>query len=132
MKIASSPPLVTFCAPSALDSQMEVSTLQGSPPVPISPGVHPHNAQHGYPPTVPQVISQVLAQSVALDYYSSHVERMLGQFTQINKEMKETLNLKKINAQELLRLVAENNVIMTDIITKLGVNERWAGVLRVE
>ncbi|KFM25255.1 hypothetical protein F751_3935 [Auxenochlorella protothecoides] len=71
------------------------------------------------------VISQVLAQSVALDYYSSHVERMLGQFTQINKEMKETLNLKKINAQELLRLVAENNVIMTDIITKLGVNERY-------
>lgn len=71
-----------------------------------------------------QVISQVLAQSVALDYYSSHVERMLAQFTQINKEMKETLNLKKINAQELLRLVAENNVIMTDIITKLGVNER--------
>lgn len=72
-----------------------------------------------------QVISQVLAVSVALDYYGSLVERMMEQFTTINREMKETLNLKRINNAELLRLVAENNDLMTDVIIKLGVNDRF-------
>lgn len=56
---------------------------------------------------------------------ASRVEQMLGQFTQINREMVETLDIRRINRGELLRLVAENNITLTDIINKLGVNERF-------
>ncbi|KAK2079665.1 hypothetical protein QBZ16_002060 [Prototheca wickerhamii] len=72
-----------------------------------------------------QVISQVLAVSVALDYYGALVERMLARFTAINREMRETLSLRGVNNAELLRLVAEGNDLMTDVITKLGVNDRF-------
>ncbi|EFN56401.1 hypothetical protein CHLNCDRAFT_144977 [Chlorella variabilis] len=72
-----------------------------------------------------QVISQVLAQSVAMDFYSSHVERTLETFCNMNLEMQETQNIGKINKQVLLQLVAENNIVMTDIINKLGVHERF-------
>ncbi|KAI3426339.1 hypothetical protein D9Q98_008712 [Chlorella vulgaris] len=72
-----------------------------------------------------QVISQVLAQSVAMDFYSSHVERTLETFCNMNLEMQESQNIGKINKQVLLQLVAENNIVMTDIINKLGVHERF-------
>ncbi|PSC70381.1 DUF155 family [Micractinium conductrix] len=72
-----------------------------------------------------QVISQVLAQSVAMDFYSSHVERTLETFCNMNLEMQESQNISKINKQVLLQLVAENNIVMTDIINKLGVHERF-------
>ena len=71
-----------------------------------------------------QVIAQVLAQSVALDFYSAHVERTLETFCNMNTEMAETANIARINKQHLLQLVAENNIVMTEIISKLGVHER--------
>lgn len=43
----------------------------------------------------------------------------------MNLEMAETANTKRINKQELLQLVAENNIVMTEIISKLGVHERF-------
>lgn len=72
-----------------------------------------------------QVISHVLAQSVALDFYSNHVERTLETFCSLNQEMMESANIGKLNKQVLLQLVAENNIVMTDIISKLGVHERY-------
>lgn len=71
------------------------------------------------------VISTVLSQSVALDYYSNHVERTLETFCSLNQEMMETANISKLNKQVLLQLVAENNIVMTEIISKLGVHERY-------
>ena len=71
-----------------------------------------------------QVISQVLAQSVAMDYYASHVERTLETFCAMNHTMASTQNIANINKKLLLQLVAENNIVMTDIINKLGVHER--------
>lgn len=72
-----------------------------------------------------QVVAQVLAQSVALDYYSNHVERTLETFCSLNQEMTETANISKLNKQVLLQLVAENNIVMTEIISKLGLHERY-------
>lgn len=54
----------------------------------------------------------------------SHVERTMAIFRSMNLEMAETANLTKINKQHLLQLVAENNIVMTEIIAKLGVHER--------
>lgn len=72
-----------------------------------------------------QVVAQVLAQSVALDYYSSHVEKTLETFCSMNFEMAESASIAKVDKQMLLRLVAENNIVMTEIISKLGVHERY-------
>jgi len=72
-----------------------------------------------------QVIAQALAQSVALDFYSSHVERTLETFCSMNQGMAESATTKRVNKQELLQLVAENNIVMTEIISKLGVHERF-------
>lgn len=38
--------------------------------------------------------------------------------------MQETKNIAKINKQVLLQMVASNNIILADIINKLGVHER--------
>ena len=72
-----------------------------------------------------QVIAQVLSQSVALDFYSAHVERTLETFCSMNFEMMESASIAKVDKQVLLRLVAENNIVMTEIISKLGVHERY-------
>lgn len=72
-----------------------------------------------------QVIAQVLSQSVALDYYSSNVERTLETFRSMNLGMAESANIADINKQVLLQLVAENNIVMTEIISKLGFHERF-------
>jgi uncharacterized Rmd1/YagE family protein len=72
-----------------------------------------------------QVIAQVLAQSVALDFYSAHVERTIETFCSMNLEMAESASIANVDKQVLLRLVAENNIVMTEIISKLGVHERY-------
>lgn len=72
-----------------------------------------------------QVIAQVMAQSVALDFYSSHVECTLETFCSMNLEMAESASIANVDKQVLLRLVAENNIVMTEIISKLGVHERY-------
>jgi hypothetical protein len=54
------------------------------------------------------------------------VERTLETFCSMNQEMAESANIAKINKHVLLQLVAENNIVMTEIISKLGVHERWA------
>lgn len=72
-----------------------------------------------------QVIAQVLAQSVALDFYSAHVERTIETFCSMNLEMAESASIAGVDKQVLLRLVAENNIVMTEIISKLGVHERY-------
>ena len=53
------------------------------------------------------------------------MERTLETFCSMNLEMAESANLARINKQHLLQLVAENNIVMTEIISKLGVHERW-------
>lgn len=71
------------------------------------------------------VISQVLAQSVAMDFYAGHVERALETFWNMNQEMQTTQTFARVDKQVLLQLVAENNIVMTDIISKLGLHERY-------
>lgn len=50
-------------------------------------------------PCSPRPCAQVLAQSVAMDFYSSHVERALETFVNMNLEMQSTQTFAKINKQ---------------------------------
>eukprot|EP00192_Tetraselmis_astigmatica_P004588 CAMPEP_0117660356 /NCGR_PEP_ID=MMETSP0804-20121206/6925_1 /TAXON_ID=1074897 /ORGANISM="Tetraselmis astigmatica, Strain CCMP880" /LENGTH=479 /DNA_ID=CAMNT_0005467081 /DNA_START=127 /DNA_END=1566 /DNA_ORIENTATION=+ len=70
-----------------------------------------------------RVISSVLGQSVALDMYASKVDSSLETFSNLNREMKRTGTF-TIRKEHLFRLVAENNIMITEIITKLGLLER--------
>jgi hypothetical protein len=50
---------------------------------------------------------------------------MLGTFNAMNTAMAATQDITNISKEVVLKLVAENNIVMTDIINKLGVHERW-------
>lgn len=60
----------------------------------------------------------------------SHVERQLELFCAMNWEMQQSQTFRSISKEDLLQLVAENNIVMTDIINKLGVHERCAARMR--
>lgn len=67
----------------------------------------------------------MLGQSVALDRYAEVAERMLSNFMHMNSTMKRRGDFKDVKKSKLLSLVAENNMILTDIIAKLGLQERF-------
>jgi len=67
----------------------------------------------------------VLGQSVALDRHAEVAERMLSNFMHMNSTMKRRGDFKDVKKHKLLSLVAENNMILTDIIAKLGLQERF-------
>ena len=72
-----------------------------------------------------RTLSHVLGQSVALDRYAEVAERMLSNFMHMNSTMKRRGDFKDVKKSKLLSLVAENNMILTDIIAKLGLQERF-------
>lgn len=72
-----------------------------------------------------KVIGQVLAQSVAVDYYASHIEKKLDTFIEMNKTLKNERRFTKLKTTELLQLVADNNLLATNIIQKVGLRERY-------
>lgn len=72
-----------------------------------------------------RTLSHVLGQSVALDRYAEVAERMLSNFVHMNSTMKRRGDFKDVKKHKLLSLVAENNMILTDIIAKLGLQERF-------
>jgi len=69
------------------------------------------------------VIASVLGQSVALDFYAAELDTMLQEFNELNEEMAKDGSL-SITPKKLFQLVAQNNITMTDIMTRLGLLER--------
>ncbi|THU54359.1 hypothetical protein C4D60_Mb10t24270 [Musa balbisiana] len=69
------------------------------------------------------LLSRVLGQSIALDYYIGQVDGMVAEFTDINHEMKKigTFTVKK---EKLFQLVGKANSNLADVILKLGLFER--------
>ena len=54
------------------------------------------------------------------------VDHMLRTFKDMNKEMRRTGTFKPVaTKEELLQMVAQNNLLFTDIISKLGIMERF-------
>jgi len=70
------------------------------------------------------VIATVVAQSVALDYYSVKVDAMLATFSKLNASVEQTGVFTDLERQSLFRLVAQNNTMFTDVIAKIGLLER--------
>lgn len=81
----------------------------------VLPGLDVHNLS---------VIATVMAQSVALDHYSVKVDAMLETFTRLNSSVERTGVFSALEKHALFRLVALNNTLFTEIISKIGLLER--------
>lgn len=68
------------------------------------------------------VISNILAQSVALDSYADKVDELLGNFAKINSSVATTGNLTDKNT--LFKTVAQNNSIFIEMISKMRILDR--------
>jgi len=74
-------------------------------------------------PETIKVVAGVLGQSVALDYHEREVDSLLEMFRSLNANIQSTGDF-NVSKRELYRLVATNNTILTDVITKLKVMDR--------
>uniref|UniRef100_A0A7S1VM87 DUF155 domain-containing protein n=1 Tax=Grammatophora oceanica TaxID=210454 RepID=A0A7S1VM87_9STRA len=74
--------------------------------------------------TVVAVISEIMAQTVALDSYSDTVDQLLADFAQINNHVSETGNFNDMQRQVLFQVMAQNNTILLDLLSKLGIKDR--------
>jgi uncharacterized Rmd1/YagE family protein len=71
------------------------------------------------------VISTVMAQSVALDSYNDTVDELLSNFEVINgKVMEGTGNLTTIDRDKMFQAVARNNSIFIEMVSKVGIKDR--------
>ncbi|KAL5725877.1 hypothetical protein ACHQM5_008967 [Ranunculus cassubicifolius] len=70
-----------------------------------------------------RIISSVLGQSIALDYFVSQVDGMLEEFTDINRAMEETGTF-TMERKKLFQLVGKANSNLADVIWKVGIFDR--------
>jgi len=66
------------------------------------------------------IVSIILAQTVALDYFAANVDQMIDKFGQLNLSIQETGSFTAIKEKDLYKLVASNNSIFTNVLSKLG------------
>ncbi|XP_015074724.1 uncharacterized protein LOC107018693 [Solanum pennellii] len=70
-----------------------------------------------------RIISSVLGQSIALDYFVSQVDGMVEEFAGINREMEKTGTF-TMTRKKLFQLVGKANSNIADVILKVGIFER--------
>lgn len=70
------------------------------------------------------VISNVMAQSVALDAYNDMVDELLADFERINKAVVVDGNLKALHRDKMFKAVALNNAIFIEMVSKVGIKDR--------
>eukprot|EP00548_Thalassiothrix_antarctica_P007906 CAMPEP_0194137696 /NCGR_PEP_ID=MMETSP0152-20130528/7549_1 /TAXON_ID=1049557 /ORGANISM="Thalassiothrix antarctica, Strain L6-D1" /LENGTH=266 /DNA_ID=CAMNT_0038834819 /DNA_START=460 /DNA_END=1260 /DNA_ORIENTATION=- len=70
------------------------------------------------------IISNIMAQSVALDSYSDIVDELLTNFANVNSSVTKTGNFTQIEKESLFRIVSQNNSVFIDMVSKIGVKDR--------
>lgn len=71
------------------------------------------------------IISSVVAQSVALDYYNQHIEKVMEELASINKDLQKLGRL-KIPRRELIKKNSELSNVISDVIMKTAILEKPA------
>ena len=64
-----------------------------------------------------------MAQTVALDHYAESVERMIVQFMNMNMKIEETGNFDLLDKKDLYKLVASNNTVITNVLSKVSTHD---------
>ena len=70
------------------------------------------------------VISNIMAQTVALDSYNDTVDDLLARFGRINAAVAKSGQLTSADKEFLFRSVAQNNLILIDMISKIRLKDR--------
>jgi uncharacterized Rmd1/YagE family protein len=70
------------------------------------------------------VISTVMGQSVAIDYYYMIVDEMLETFTRLNSTVENSGKFTKMDKEQLFKVVALNNSVFIGLVARLGLLER--------
>jgi uncharacterized Rmd1/YagE family protein len=70
------------------------------------------------------VISNIMAQTVALDTYNDTVDDMLAHFATLNATVNKTGKLSNNDKDYLFKTVASNNAIFIDMISKIRIKDR--------
>jgi uncharacterized Rmd1/YagE family protein len=111
------------------------ATYDGSATVETTLVPHPHS-QHNIQVTgdycvVPEldmngvaVISNIMAQTVALDSYNDMVDDMLSKFAKINSTVTKNGKFHASHKQFLFQTFAKNNAIFIDMISKIRIKDR--------
>lgn len=66
------------------------------------------------------IVSTIMAQSVALDYYAGNIDSMLSKFIKMNEKIEATGNFDGVKPTELHKLIASNNVILTNVLSRVS------------
>lgn len=70
------------------------------------------------------VISTIMAQTVAMDSYDVMVDKLMTTFANVNSSVKKQGKLSEQDRETLFRVIAQNNSIFIDMVSKLGVLDR--------
>lgn len=70
------------------------------------------------------VISNIMAQTVALDSYNDVVDDILAEFFKINQDVTRTGKFASSHRDFLFKTVAQNNMIFVDMISKIRIKDR--------
>ena len=65
------------------------------------------------------IIGTVMAQTVALDHYAESVERMRVSFMQMNMKIEQSGNFDLLDKTDLYKLIASNNTVITNVLSKV-------------
>jgi uncharacterized Rmd1/YagE family protein len=70
------------------------------------------------------VISTIMGQTVALDTFNVIVDELLRSFAAINTKVTQTGNFSTMERDALFKLVAQNNSLSIDMVSKFGLKDR--------
>jgi hypothetical protein len=70
------------------------------------------------------VVSNIMGQTVALDWHNDTVDELLASFSNINTSVERTGNFSSMERHMLFQVVARNNSLFIDMVSKLGIKDR--------
>lgn len=70
------------------------------------------------------IVSNIMAQTVALDSHNDTVDELLSTFESINDTVRTTGNFTSLEKKQLFKIVAQNNSLLIDMIAKLGIKNK--------
>ena len=65
------------------------------------------------------LVGTVMAQAIALEYYAVELDRQLEIFMKMNANIQSSKNFRNMDDQELIKMVASNNIVMTNVLSKV-------------
>lgn len=70
------------------------------------------------------VVSNIMGQTVALDWHNDVVDELLAKFSSVNSSVERTGGFTSIERHTLFQVVARNNSLFIDMVGKLGIKDR--------